>query len=229
MSSSDQVAVDAEEEAVLSAPSAGGVTSGHGGAVDHPHKRPRRAAPAAPVAEDDDDDDTAAGVAPAHRSTANKKALATAAQAQLAAVRKEQAKAQKSRLKFLLGQSEIFAHFIHNLDGPLAPVTPAAAFPSPKATADGVGAEIGEALLLSPIRAAAAAQHKEDSSSPKQSAFGLTDADTPARSVRRTRSAASSAGPVATEAKSKKRPRAEKGGFVILIISSDSTRAIQHP
>jgi hypothetical protein len=146
------------------------------------------------------------------RSTKDKALLASAAQKQLKAIRAEQSRAQKIRLRFLLGQSEIFKHFIDQLDGSLpdAPMLPAATLTSPTSAGAGtVGAEIGDALLLSPMRA-----HQKGAgdaaSLPPSSPAG------PAVSVRRTRlaSAAAAAGaPEATAAPAaaKARKRTRKG------------------
>ena len=208
--------VDSEEDAVLDAPLVPENTA------PHPHKRAR-------LVKADDEDDAVEGVA-TKRSAASKQALAVAAQSQLAAIKKEQAAAQRSRLKFLLGQSEIFAHFIHNLDGPLTrepadgEVAPAASFSSPRTGSAGVGVEIGEALLLSPIRAAAAAQHRDSSEAMADvtmPSLGLSGAAPPSSkpvlSVRRTRSAVAERSaavdtePVPVEGKGRKRSRATKG------------------
>jgi hypothetical protein len=115
----------------------------------------------------------------------------------------------------------LLCSFIHNIDGSLPEVAPAS-FSSPKASAAGVmGAEIGEALLLSPMRAhqkEAAAFEATSTAAPPPVSPGPT-------SVRRTRQAASAAAatsdaaPAATagggggegEAKSRKRARAATG------------------
>lgn len=236
---------DAEEAAVLDAPPKSEADVRE---PPNPHKRLRSQPTAAEESSDDDDEE--AGAAVVKRSAAAKHALSVAASAQiagalrggesrtllsrstpsffLAAIRREQVKSQRARLKFLLGQSEIFAHFIHNLDGPLAPVAdsagavePAASFSSPRAGgAAGVGAEIGEALLLSPIRAAAAAQHKDAAvADASLKAVSAAPPSSPPLSVRRTRSSESAAPAAAAPAagagevgKGRKRSRAAKGG-----------------
>jgi hypothetical protein len=89
---------DPSEDAVLTAPTATGMTD----VVD--------------VDDSDDSDDGShnegtkrqRGESAPVRTKQQKQALATAAQKQLSAIRSEQAKAQKARLRFLLGQSEIF-------------------------------------------------------------------------------------------------------------------------
>ena len=237
MSSSGLAEADAEELAVLDAPdmaSAAPPGSQTAPTQQHPNKRVRRTKAAAdePEEEDSDGDESAPGVK-AKRSAADKKAFAASASAQISAIRREQAKAQKARLRFLLGQSEIFRHFIENLDGPLANptdnVAPAASFSSPHLGAEaGVSEEIGEALLLSPMRAAAAAHHKDGTGAamtdapPSPKASGVVVPLSPPPSVRRTRSdasaavapaAASGATAGAVEGKTRKRARSAKGVY----------------